>query len=261
MKKLGLTVALLVLAVAGFSNVLILEGQYQQKNIYVVNSVGNDGVGFCTYEVRVNGNITTDELQSSAFEIDLGTHALGLGDEVFIEIKYKEGCAPKVLNPGAIRPRPNFKTEEINLSNEGLLTWSTVEERGELPYYVQQYKWNKWVTVGEVQGVGTASMNSYAFQVDLCSGENKFRVMQKGYEREVKYSPVVNVISTTPKVTFTYSKSEKAVIFSAETNFEVYDKYGQLKKKGYGLTIDVGNLSKGEYYVSYDSSVDEFRKK
>lgn len=82
MKKLGLLAsALFFTATSSFAGVVILEGQYQQKNIYVSNSIASAGVGFCTYEVRVNGNVTTDELNSSAFEIDLTMH--GLNAECF----------------------------------------------------------------------------------------------------------------------------------------------------------------------------------
>ena len=39
--------------------VIILEGNYQGKNLYVQNPFGSGGVGFCVTEVLVNGNITT----------------------------------------------------------------------------------------------------------------------------------------------------------------------------------------------------------
>src|SRR5437868_2524545 len=77
--------------------VIILEGNYQGKNLYVQNPYGSGGVGFCVTEVLVNGNIATDEIASSAFEIDFKPHKLVVGDKVEIKIKHKEDCKPKVL--------------------------------------------------------------------------------------------------------------------------------------------------------------------
>ncbi|MCE3260690.1 MAG: hypothetical protein K0S12_2331, partial [Bacteroidetes bacterium] len=70
--------------------VIILEGNYQGKNLYVQNPFGSGGVGFCVTEVKVNGNITTDEINSSAFEVDMKPHKLNIGDKVEIKIFHKE---------------------------------------------------------------------------------------------------------------------------------------------------------------------------
>ncbi|MBT6438838.1 MAG: hypothetical protein HOK72_03960, partial [Flavobacteriales bacterium] len=79
--------------------IIILEGKYQNKNIFVSNAYGSEGYGYCTYEIRVNGDLITDGVNSSAFEIDLNNFKLELGDAVIIEIRHKRGCTPKVINP------------------------------------------------------------------------------------------------------------------------------------------------------------------
>src|SRR5690349_13030525 len=96
--------------------VILLEGTYQGKVVYVQNPFGPGGVGFCVTEVKVNGNITTDELTSSAFEIDLKPHKLNIGDKVEIKIFHKEGCKPKVLNPEVLKPKSTY--EIIGMSVE-----------------------------------------------------------------------------------------------------------------------------------------------
>ena len=45
-----------------FPDTLIIEGKYQNKNVYIQNGFGTNGVGFCAKEVKVNGQITTDEV-------------------------------------------------------------------------------------------------------------------------------------------------------------------------------------------------------
>lgn len=95
------------------NNALVIEGKYQNKNLFVQNAFASSGVGFCVYEVRVNGEVTTDELNSSAFEIDLAQRNLKPGDNVSITIKHKDGCTPKILNPDALKPTPTFETIDI----------------------------------------------------------------------------------------------------------------------------------------------------
>src|SRR3954463_12316215 len=98
MKKLITTLFLFLFINSINSATLVVEGKYQNKNLYVQNFFGGSGVGFCAFEVKVNGNITTDEVNSSAFEIDLASLKLKYGDKVTVEILHKDGCMPKVLN-------------------------------------------------------------------------------------------------------------------------------------------------------------------
>jgi hypothetical protein len=240
--------------------IIILEGKYQNRNIYVANPYPDNGVGYCTYEVRVNGDIVTDEVNGRAFEIDLKQFELTTGEKVVIEIKHKGGCAPQVLNPGGLKPKPTFTTESINLNKSGLLEWSTSNEAGILDFVVQQYKWNKWVDVGEVSGIGTPSINDYDYKVHLTSGVNKFRVMQRNYEGKIKKSTSIELVSSLPKLTYIYNKRTREVVFSSETQFEIHDVYGRIVKRGYGSSIKVDNLEKSEYYISYDNSTDSFQR-
>src|ERR1700758_973113 len=97
------------------AGVLVVEGKYQQKNLYIQNGFSSNGVGFCAFQVKVNGQITTDEVNSSAFEIDLSPFKLKAGDKVTVEIEHKDGCIPKVLNPEALKPKPTFDIVSISM--------------------------------------------------------------------------------------------------------------------------------------------------
>ncbi len=262
MKKIGVT----LLMVFGFlfssiAGTIVLEGKYQQRNIFVINSVAEAGVGFCVYEVTVTGDITTDEINSHAFEIDLSIFGFKLGDDVSINIKYKEGCEPKVLNPGALEPQPTFETLDIDVSDGGMLTWVTSNEQGKIPFVIQQFKWNKWVNVGEVMGKGTSIKNEYSYQVNPVSGINKVRVIQRSYEGKTKKSPSIEFTSDKAEVTYTYDAKAKTIELSTETNYEIYNVYGQIIKRGFGKSVDVSGLVKSDYYISYDSLTDKFTKK
>ena len=63
------------------------------------------------------------------------------------------------------------------------------------------------------------------------------------------------------KPSFQIAKDSKSITFSSETSYEVYDFYGNVVKKGFGNTFDISNLTKGKYYLCYDSVVTEIEKK
>jgi len=252
------------------NNVIILEGNYQGKVLYVQNPfASSSGVGFCVTEVKVNGNITTDEITSSAFEIDFKPHKLNIGDKVTIQIFHKEGCKPKVLNPEVLKPKSTFEIISMNADNDGTLNWTTKSETGKLSFIVEQFRWNKWVKVGEVEGTGTPTSNEYSFKVSPHSGKNTLRVRQTDYSGRPRLSKSVEFTSEVGEIEFGPLKTSKDISFfkkgaadkPAETMFEIYDQYGNIVKKGFGNKVDVSNLPKGGYFINFDNTMGEFTKR
>jgi len=262
MKKLLTLSTLFLISLANtFAGIIVVEGKFQDKNLYVQNGFAGNGVGFCTYEVSINGKTSTDEVNSSAFEIDFGAFAIKPGTQVIVEIKHKDDCSPKVLNPEALKPRATFEVINISIDKNAILSWSTKNEMGSLPYVVEQFRWNKWIPVGEVKGNGSMENNTYSFQTTSHSGENKFRIKQVGYGDLAKTSTNVTMVSATGQPTYTMGKSGNDIDFSAETMYEVFDEYGNVIKRGYGNKLDISNLSKGSYYLCYDNIMTDFIKK
>jgi hypothetical protein len=262
MKKLLLSSAVILASLSNaLAGIIVIEGKYQDKNLYVQNGYSGNGVGFCTYEVTINGKTSTDEVNSSAFEIDFAAFQIKPGTPVIVEIKHKDDCSPKVLNPEALKPRATFEVISINIDKNGLLNWSTKNEMGSLPYVVEQFRWNKWIPVGEVKGSGDMNNNTYSFQTTPHSGENKFRVKQVGYGDAAKMSGNVTFISTIGQPTYSMGKSANNIEFSGDTMYEVYDAYGNVIKRGFGNNLDITNLSKGSYYLCYDNITTDFKKK
>lgn len=269
MKHIFLSLILsLILITKGFSQggVIILEGNYQGKNLYVQNPFGAGGVGFCVTEVIVNGNITTDEINSSAFEVDFKPHKLAIGEKVEIKIKHKEDCKPKVLNPEVLKPKSTFEVISMTIDKDGTVKWATKSETGKLAFAVEQFRWNKWVKVGEVDGVGTPGTNNYTFKITPHSGKNQIRVRQTDYSGQPRLSKPVDFMSDGSDVTFAPVKVSKDITFLAnekpiETMYEIYDQYGNVVKRGFGATVDASNLAKGGYFLNYDNKMGEFIKK
>ncbi len=261
MKRIFASSLLILLFTISYAGVIIVEGKYQRKNIYIQNGYTDVGVGYCAYAVYVNGKLTNDEVNATAFEIDLEQLQLKYGQEVSIKIHHKDGCKPPVvLNPDALKPVPSFEVVSMNMTNDGLISWTAKNEGGPLPFTIEQFRWNKWVPVGEVDGVGTPGNHNYKFQITaLHSGENKFRVKQVGYQ--TKYSAEVKIMSSTPRCIFSLSKGAKQIDFTCGTLYEVYDFYGSVVKKGYGTRVDIANLNRGGYYVCFDNTIGELKKK
>ena len=261
MKRLFVSAFLLLTCMLAYAGTIIVEGKYMNKNIYIQNGYTEAGVGFCAYAVYVNGRLTNDEVNATAFEIDLAQMQLKYGEAVTIKIMHKDDCVPpRVLNPDALKPTPTFEVVTMKMTNEGLVTWTSKNESGPMPYIIEQFRWNKWVNVGEVQGIGSAGEHDYKFQVTaLHSGENKFRLKQSGYQS--KYSAEIKIVSSTPRCIFSLSKNSKQIDFTCGTLYEVYDYYGSVVKKGYGSRVDIANLQKGGYYVCFDNTIGELKRK
>lgn len=245
---------------------LSIEGHYQGKNLFVSNPEDEDGFGFCVTRATVNGDPIADGLASSAFEIDFTAFSIKVGDPVFIVLEHGLGCKPKILNPEVLLPKSTYVIGEIKCTPEGSLTWTTTGESGKLPYVVEQYRWNKWVAIGEVDGAGTASENSYSFNVAPHSGENKVRVAQTDHTGKKKPSqPVTFSNPAILEPDLNPKKVKNKINFSAggtpvETKYEIYDAYGNIVKKGVGSEVNCENLKKGAYYINYDNKNEKFIK-
>jgi hypothetical protein len=245
-----------------FSN-LSISGSYQGKNIYVLNPEAEGGFGFCTRKVTVNGDVLPGSTGSSAFEIDFSLFKLQIGDPVFIVIEHNVGCTPKIINPEVLLPRSTFTVLEMNINSQGKLTWKTQNEKGKLPFIIEQYRWDKWVAVGEVEGKGTNTTNSYEFQVLPHSGQNIVRVAQIDHSGEKKPSNEVKFNAQVPEVKKSPEKVKTTIQFTAngipvETKYEIFDAYGNLVKKGFGSSVDCSNLVKGAYYINFDNKSEKF---
>ena len=256
-----LTICILT-AFTASSEEMTITGIYQGENLFVMNPFASSGVGFCVYEVTVNGQITTDEINSSAFEIDLSVFKLNIGDKVVVVIKHKENCKPQVLNEDVLQPKSTFKVLEIVYDRKtNSLTWTTSGEKGSLPFQVEQYRWKKWVNVGTIDGNGSGGTNTYSVNVNTNSGMNKFRIKQVDFSKKPRYSQEATYRSLDPEVTFSPDKPKNDIFFSAITDFEIYDYYGRLVKKGRANRVDVSKLKKGDYFINWDNSMATFSKK
>lgn len=264
--KIVLSVLIFILLnVSAFGASLSIEGTYQGKNLYIQNPMDDDGFGYCATKVTVNGDVMPGGTNVGAFEIDFANFNIAIGEPVFIVIQHNDGCKPKILNPEVLLPRSTFVISTISVTPSGKLTWQTTGEQGKLPYIVEQYRWNKWVTIGEVQGKGILGTNSYEFAVNPHSGENTVRVVQIDHSGTKRTSKEVKFTSTVPVITKSPTKVKDIIYFTTngqpvETRYEIYDAYGNIVKKGVGSSVNCQNLLSGAYYINFDNVNEKFIK-
>ena len=264
-------IVFLAACVIGFSSVaqsnLSIEGHYQGKNLYVQSPESEDGFGYCVNKVTVNGEPSSHSPQASAFQIDMSEFNIKIGEKVLVVVEHESGCKPKVLNPEVLLPKSTFKLEEISCTPDGKLTWTTTNESGALDYKIEQYKWNKWVVVGETNGTGDEGENNYSFNLLPHAGENKVRVSQVDNTGEKRVSRACTFTNNDlPEPSLKVKKGKTIEFVSKDgspvkTKYEVFDAYGNIVKKGFSDSVDCDNLKPGIYHVNYDNKHDKFVKK
>lgn len=230
---------------------IVLTGNFFGNNLVVINP--NSGDGYCVTEVLVNGKTTKDEIRSNSFEIDFGLIGLKIGDPVKVVIRYHEGCVPKVINPSALLADQNFAYTAIKFDRSTKLTWSVKGDIGDDPFFVEQFRWNKWMQVGEVSSSDTVRRGQFTFDAIFHSGFNQFRVFRIDAFGNPAYSKIVkyNNIRMIP-VELSSTKITDKLIFSAETLYELFDLKGNYMSGGYAKEVDVTDYEKGKYFLNYD---------
>jgi hypothetical protein len=236
------------------------EGRYQGENVFIQNPLSDSSGKYCTKSITINQIKILSGFESSAYEIRLDTLNLKLGDTVMVSIYHQPDCKPKIIN-AMINPRPTYEVRKISIDTSGLLKWTTEMEKGSLTFTIEQFYWNKWISVGEMDGKGNEFLNEYEFTATFHSGKNKFRVKQTDGNGKNYLSKQVEIDSGIKPVKLKSNNFNKSIDFGRITRYEIYDAQGNLLKKGFEQIIDTSDLPKGMYYVNYDVEQAEMTKR
>ncbi|MFA6923521.1 MAG: hypothetical protein WC223_04630 [Bacteroidales bacterium] len=246
-----------------FSAEIVLKGIYCGENLYVNNPSFPSEKEFCITALTVNNKEISDIINSNTFEIDFNLLGLKNKDSIIIKITYKDSCKPQIINPEVLLPKGGFTITSFKFDQkDNNLIWTTKDENAEIPFIVEQFKWNRWIKLGEIPGKGNPTQNSYSFSINLVSGNNIFRLKQitpRGKEifsNELKYRPKI------PEVVVTIEKGGEGINFSTITSYEIYDMAGKLLMSGKGTKANIYKLEKNKaYLLSYDNKTLKFVKK
>jgi hypothetical protein len=246
-------------SLTAFAGEIVIKGNYYGFNLYVNNpSVGN---GFCVTKVLVNDVETKDEIRSNAFEVDFSLLNLKIGDPVTVVIKHKDGCVPVIANPKALQKSENVTFSFVKMDKTGKLTWGITGEMPDDVFIIEQFRWNKWIKIAEVSTADTTQKNMYAYDFVPHFGINQFRIIRNDVNGNSVYSKVIKYTSKTAEINLESAKVSDKLIFSAETQYEIFDLKGNFISEGFGKEVDVTDLEKGKYWVNFDNKSLNFTRK
>jgi hypothetical protein len=236
------------------------SGIYYGYNLYVINPVTPEGA-FSARKVWINGRLSKDQLKSNAFEVDFSLMEVGKGKPVEVKIEFVKGYPPLIVNAEDLLPPDDFRFMNTN-SRRGKLFWRVNGRTGNSPFVVEQYRWNKWVKVMEVEVSDTLESGLYGVDIEPHSGLNLYRIKkidprgQVVYSKDDKYRAV-----EIPEVNIIPSKDANELMFSYETLYEIYSANGKLLKRGKEKYVDISELPKGRYYINYDNKTETITKR
>jgi hypothetical protein len=230
-----------------------VQGHYFGKNIIIVNPLKNNE--FSVKSVFVNGNQAKDEINSSAFELDLSRFGLQEGDPVIIKINYTSSIGkPEIYNPSALLPSNTFRFVSAECDKKNLFIHFTVEGHSITESFeVEHYRWDKWMTVKLVNPNETKTFPSFSVPFSPHSGRNLFRVRYIDTEGNIHYSSDIKYTSKVKEVILVSDKVKDVIELSDETMFQLYDENGALLLDGIGSRIEIAEFAKGKYFLNFDN--------
>lgn len=241
-----------------FSQEIRLSGTYQGKNIYVQNPLQPNQNGYCTQAVFVNGNKVLTNPRTSSYEINLSKYAINTPIE--IRIIHHNGCKPKVINKSAIYAKTKFKFISFTVSSQSL-NWTVEGETENSVYYVEHLVNNNWTNLQVLTSQEKQITNSYSIPVKHSTGLNTYRIKHQEKSGQIVYSQTVSYNSVQGMVKFYPRNVSNKIYFTAIVNYEISDNRKKVIKKGKGKEVDLSNLQRGVYYVSFDNRTEKFLKK
>lgn len=256
MKRGFLILFALTLSLLDFAQKIEFNGNYQGNNLYIQNPLAGSSNGYCTEKILVNGipiRLTND----NSYVIHLDSLQLHFGDSVKVEIFHKLGCIPKLLGGNSSTKYP-FKIESISIDSFAVLHWVA---KSFSIFNIEQYKWNKWVKVGEVYRKDSVKNNEFKFQTNPHSGKNIFRITQVEDVMYFHYQ-TAEYLNSDLKIKILKNKNRLSdeLEFNKETMYELYNKEGYIIREGKGKKIDLRQLGSDCYYLNYDNKMTEIKK-
>lgn len=252
MKYFILLITLFIHSLLLAQKAITFHQTFTGEDIYISNPfVSKDSN--CIDSIKVNDK-TLIISNITAFAIDPEEFGIQLDEKFTLIIYHKENCLPKILNSGLDNYKTNFELSEFYIDSNKTLQWITTNEKFKLTYYIEQYRWNKWITIGEVEGKGK-STNNYSFKPEFHSGINLFRIKQQYQFGRTQTSNKISYTDNSIEEVEMINTPDKTIEFSSNTFYEVFDEDGNLIYKGYGKEIHLEKAKIGLYYINYDNKI------
>lgn len=242
---------------------MLLKGIYQGKDLYIMNPMLDAGEEYCVFEVLINNEKYNEVINSSAFRISLDYAGLQYGQEYVVTIRHHEFCTPKLVNPEVLKPLCTYEIASHELGYDNVLRFITANESGKLTFYIEEFRWGKWIEIGQIPGEGGPGSRSYSIKTYPFNGENRFRIYQIDHlKRKVYSDEIVYPINKEPiRIMTKLSGVSKEIVFSDNTSYEVINEFGEELISGVGNIVNVSRLTKGQYFLNYENEYILFIKR
>ncbi len=262
MKKPVVLMLFIAFTINGFAEIMRIEGIFQGKNLFVQNSLVDDKKGeFCIKSVTIKGEEIPDEVRSSAFVISLDRMGLELGEEITLVFKHENNCAPLIINPEILKPLSTYDLKHHEIKN-GKLIFETTKESSKIPFIIEEFRWDRWLSIDEIIGKGGPGDNTYKVKIYPHNGLNMYRIKQIDHLNRVYYSDTIeSQMNIDPVILKTQGRVTGEIEFSGETLYEIYNSFGERVRFGGGAVIDISDLPADFYFLNYDNNVVEIEKK
>lgn len=250
---------------SGFSqscklDTLLYKGVNYQRELHFVSPVV-PGRGFSIQNVFVNGEATFDELQTNTVTVHLERTPAKLRDSVFIMVLYVKGYKPYLINPENLLPPNDFEFSYVRVRDNKIM-WRTRGALGYKPFRIEEYRWERWIEVGQVYVFDSLKWGSYEFELKPHYGKNQYRVIKVNGQGETVISKDRSFRSySLQKPEILDDKVEDVLVFSVVTMYEIYDRDWKLLKKGRDRYVNVSDLPKGKYNINYGNTSGTFKKR
>ncbi|MDW8295791.1 MAG: hypothetical protein RMJ97_02800, partial [Raineya sp.] len=78
---------------------------------------------------------------------------------------------------------------------------------------------------------------------------------------QITYSDILDYSFTQGMVKFYPRNVSNKIYFTADVSYEISNNKKEVVKKGKGKEVDVSNLPRGVYFISFDNRTEQFLKK
>ena len=155
------------------------------------------------------------------------------------------------------------KIGDCSLQEDTVIRWTAKEDAIKFIYAVQQFKWNRWITLDSIQSLNQKDSVKYSFKTSkyIHTGQNQFRIKANNATPKLIISKTVTFKTKELEIFrlmghFDYYKTNP-IKFKQDTYYELYDINGKKVKSGYGKSFFINDLPKNIYYLNFDNKMTE----
>ncbi|MDR2836727.1 MAG: hypothetical protein LBV69_11170 [Bacteroidales bacterium] len=230
---------------------------YQARNVFINNPMLDDvGKIYCINKIFINEKEYICDKYTSVIGIYLENLNIEVGEMVEIQIFNKEECTPTIVNPEIFENFCLFEIISKDLKNN-VLSFSTRFETVASPFYIQEYRFDNWRNIDTIQGVGGAGNHNYKISVTPFLGINNYRIYQIDFYGQKTYSEVLS-FSNVKRPNSIVSKNNNQIVLKEDATYSIVDNLGNELQNGTQKTIDISNLSDGNYFLCFENHYAEF---